>query len=139
VSKILFGIAAALAGVMAIPYALLVGQIGAARPRFVALGLLITFALLTIAFLRPQSGSAAPGSALAAGFLVVWGIAGAMSIGLPLLVAATLTLAALLVQGVTERGSRLLWIVPCLLVGLVIGVLGGSLTAPEGEHFFPKV
>ena len=96
-----------------------------------AMTLLIPFLMLIPAAIRPRSVVAGVVAALPIGFLLMLGMeAEPMSLlrfGVHL--AAILCLAALVlrvIRGVVDRQFRVLWIVPALLLGFVIGYLGAA-------------
>jgi hypothetical protein len=96
-----------------------------------AMLLLIPFALLIPAVIRPRSVVAAVVAALPVGFLFMLGLeADPMSLlrfGVHL--AAILCLAALVlrvIRGIVDHRFRVIWIVPALLVGFVVGYLAAA-------------
>jgi hypothetical protein len=96
-----------------------------------ATALLIPFALLIPAVIRPRSVLAAVVAALPVGFLLMLGL-NAEPMSLPrfaIHLAAILCLAALVLQvirGIVDRRFRVLWIVLALLFGFIIGYLGAA-------------
>jgi hypothetical protein len=96
-----------------------------------ALALLIPFALLIPAVIRPQSVVAAVVASLPIGFLLMLGLnAEPMSLSrFDIHLAAILCLVALvmrMIRGIVDHRFRVLWIAPALLVGLVIGYLSAA-------------
>jgi hypothetical protein len=96
-----------------------------------ALALLIPFALLIPAVIRPESVVAAVVASLPIGFLLMLGLnAEPMSLArFDIHLAAILCLVALvlrMIRGIVDHRFRVLWIAPALLVGLVIGYLSAA-------------
>ena len=103
-------------------------------------GLLTSFALFTLAVIRPRSVPAAMGSALPVSLLLIWGtgLIPMSPLRLLLHLAAILCLAALMIRvirGIAEHRFRVLWILPCLLLSLPIGYLAGRLV---GVHIMTQ-
>jgi hypothetical protein len=131
--RILMATAAALIGLLAVlPVLSQLGQGFYWLWALYAILLLIPFALLIPAVIRPRSVVAAVAASLAVGVLVIWGIT-APPLSWPRLVmhlAAILSLAALVIQvirGVGDRRFRVLWIVAGLLLSLPLGYLAAGL------------
>jgi hypothetical protein len=103
--------------------------------------LIVPFALLIPAVMRPRSVVAAMAAALVVGGLVIWGMS-VQPISWPRLiihVAAILCLAALalrVIPGIVDRDFRVLWIVPALLLGFPIGYLAAGMM---GLHVVTQV
>jgi hypothetical protein len=134
--RILMSTAAAVAAVVLVvwvvpPIMAEIGHVLYWRPAAFAVGLLISVALLALPVVRPRSTIAAMGSALTVGVLLFWGLS-AMPMSWPrylLHLAAILAVAALLtrvIRGLRDGRLRVVWIVPCLLLGLPIGYLAGG-------------
>ena len=95
-------------------------------------GLISVFVLLALAAIRPRSVIVSMAAALAVGVLLIWGmsITPGSSPRILLHLAAILCLVALLilvVQAVMDGRTRLLWILPFLVLGFPIGFLTGGL------------
>jgi len=103
--------------------------------------LVIPFALMIPAVIRPRSITAAVVAALTVGVLLIWGMS-AQPISWPRLlihIAALLCLAALalrVIPGIVDRDFRVLWIVPALLLGFPIGYLAAGMM---GLHVVTQV
>jgi hypothetical protein len=130
--RLLVATAAALIGLLAVlPVLSQLGQ-GFWLWALYAILLLIPFALLIPAVIRPRSVVAAVAASLAVGVLLIWGIT-APPLSWPRLVmhlAAILSLAALVIQvirGLGDRRFRVLWIVAGLLLSLPLGYLAAGL------------
>jgi hypothetical protein len=96
------------------------------------LGLGGSFVLLALAAIRPRSVVLSMAAALTVGVLLTWGMSTepGSSPRILLHVAGILCLVALLfqvVQAVTDRRFRLLWILAFLVLGFPIGFLTGGL------------
>jgi len=128
--------AAALVGLFAVfnillPFLSQLGQGSSWTWAVYALALLIPFALLIPAVIRPQSVVAAVAAALPIGWLVMIGLnAEPMSLSrFGIHIAAILCFVVLvirLIRGIVDHRFRVTWIVPALLVGLVVGYLAAA-------------
>lgn len=145
--RILMATAAALLALMAILYVvpLALAQLGRESNWLWAVYaiplLILPFALLIPAVMRPRSGVAAVAAALVVGALAIWGMsAPPMSWPRVLIhLAAILGLAALVlrvIRGIVDRHFPVLWIVPGLLLGFAIGYLAAGLM---GLHIVTQV
>jgi hypothetical protein len=123
--------AAVMAGLVSVPLLVLV-LLEIPRWAVFAFALIVPFALLMLAAIRPQSLIAAVGAALVVGFLLIAGM-GITPMSEPrvlLHLAAILCLAALLIQvirGIADRRLGVLWILASLLLSVPIGYFAGGL------------
>ena len=139
--RLLVAIAAVATGIVSLQYAVIpgLGLIGGhLTPRgartfgVFALGLLGSFALQTLAAIRPRSLVAAMGSAVTVGVLVIWGLSAQPGSPPRLLLhlAAILCLVVVVmdvIQAVVSRRLPLLWTLPALMLGFAMGFLAGGL------------
>ncbi len=135
-ARILMATAAALVGLSAVLYVALpmLSQLSQGLNWLWAVDaivLFIPFALLIPAVIRPRSVLAAAVAALPVGFLLILGISAepVSLLRFAIHIAALLCLAVLVLQvirGVVDRRFRVLWIVPALLFGFVMGYLAAA-------------